>query len=264
MLEPTVSYERFDDKVEVRAYGKITGELDESRIARIASKLGVKHIYYPQTHAFNTKICRPADFAEKVKIDGVKIHFGCLADGVVLDSPEEAVCLRTADCPTIVTRQDVTGEVIAAHAGRASLIDQDRLKTGRPSREPESVTQRICERLIDFGRQTLIFLEVYSCCGIGPTDFRHPIDHSSYGLFNQRMNHHIALHYGTDCFLNGKTTCGALDLHRLIRNQFAFCGVPRDNIHHDQVDTARDRNRWWSRRGGDKTGHNTILVIRRS
>lgn len=264
MLEPTVVYERFDGKIEIQIYGKKTGNLDESHIARIANQLNVKQIYHPQTHSFNAKICRAGDFTEKVKIDGVKISFGILADGVILDYPKEAVWLRTADCPTIITRQDETGEVIAAHAGRASLIDEDCLKTGKPSRGPESVTQRICERLIDFDRQTLISLEVYSCCGIGPMNFRHPVNHSAYGLFNQRMNHHIALHYGTDCFLNGKTNCGALDLHRLIRNQFAFCGVPRDNIHQDKIDTARDRNWFFSRRGGDKTGHNTILVIRRS
>lgn len=262
MLRPTVAHELFDGKVEVLIYGKSTDELGQSQVVEIAVERGIKDVYHPQTHTFNGKICRPADFVPVIKKRGVKIHSGCLTDGVVLDSPKSAAWLRTADCPTIVTRQDLAGEVIAAHAGRASLIDEELVRTGQASRHPESVVQKIYERLIDFGRQTLIELEVYSCCGIGPMQFRHPADHPLHGPFNAKMNRHIALTYGSDCFLDGQTACGALNLHRLIHNQFHLGGVPLDNIHHDEVDTARDRARFFSRRGGDQIGYNTILVIR--
>ncbi len=255
-------YKRFDGKVEIHGFGKPAGDFDKYQIATIAHQLEVDTILWPDTRTFNAEIGEPAELKQQEKIGGVRIYRGHLADGVVIPL-SQAACLRTADCPTIVTRHDLTGEVIAAHAGRASLVDQKMVETGQPSRQLESLVHRICKRTTDFGRQTLIDFEIYSCCGIGPMQFRHPTDHPQYGLSNAKMNHHIALHYGTDCFLDGNTSWGALDLHRLIHNQFQLCGVPRDNIHHDQVDTAGDREKWFSRRGGDRIGHNTILVIRR-
>mgnify|MGYP001611613532 CR=1 FL=1 len=203
------------------------------------------------------------DFAREIETDGVKIHFDCLADGVVLDCRNEAVWLRTADCPTIIAHNSLTNEVVAAHAGRASLIDQKNLQNGRPNRWPESIVQAMYQRLIDPLRQS-VWIEVYSCCGIGPKQFCHPIDHPQYGSFNEKMNRYIALNYGQDCFLDGKVANGALDLHRLIGNQFKLCGVPGDNIHRDSIDIAGENDYFFSRRGGDQTGHNTILVIRRA
>ncbi|MBI2097870.1 MAG: laccase domain-containing protein [Candidatus Vogelbacteria bacterium] len=253
--------ELFGGKVEVRIYGKSPCALEEKHLFQIAHDLELRHIYHPQTHAFNGKICEAKDLTRVIEADGVKIHSGCLADGVSIDLGH-AICLRTADCPTIVARHNATGETIAAHAGRASLIDEECLRDEKTKRQPESVVQTIHEYL-DFGRHTSVEIDVYSCCGIGPMRFRHPTNHPQHGSFNQKMNRHIGLHYGQDCFLDGKIDCGALNLHQLIRNQFQLCGVPGDNIHHDSIDTARQTDYFFSRRGGDKTGHNTILVVRR-
>ncbi len=263
MIKPTVIYELFGGKVEVRIYGKSPGALEEKHLLQIARDLGLKHIYQPQTHAFNGKICEARNLTRVIEADGVKIHSGCLADGVGID-PGETVWLRTADCPTIIARHNVPHNgMIVAHAGRASLIDEEYLRGEKTKRQPESVVQTI-HKCLDCGRHTSVDIEVYSCCGIGPMQFRHPTNHPQYGLFNEKMNRHIALHYGQDCFLEGKVDCGALDLHQLIRNQFELCGVPGDSIHHDPIDTARQTDYFFSRRGGDKTGHNTILVTRRA
>lgn len=155
-----------------------------------------------------------------------------------------------------------------AHAGRRSLIDEDGLRIGESKRNPESVVGAIFERLAytenltDFGRRTAHHIEIYSCCGIGPEHFRHPFNHPIHGQFNKIMNVHIACRYGPNCFLNGDIERGALDLHQLIRNQFEMCGVPGDNIQHDNINTTTERECFFSRRGGDATGHNNILVIR--
>ena len=264
MIKPTVTYELFGGQVEVLIYGKSPHDLTERDLIGIARNLGLKHVYQPQTHTFNAKICSPFEFTKENKVGGVTIHSGCLADGVKIVSQGDAVWLRTADCPTIIAYHSMEGGVVVAHAGRASLIDESHLRTDQVKRQPESIVQAIYQELIDLFRSTSVYLDVYSCGGIGPKYFCHPIDHPEYGSFNQKMNHHIALHYSVDCFLDGKLSNGALDLHRLIKNQFQFCGIPGDNIHHDFIDTAGQNDSFFSRRGGDKTGHNTILVIRRA
>ena len=190
------------------------------------------------------------------------MYSGILVDGVSRISRGEAVWLRTADCPTIIGLNSLTNEMIVAHAGRASLIDQEGVRTGQPSRNPESIVQAMCGQLCHLGRRVSASIEINSCCGIGPMNFRHPTDHPQHGAFNAKMNRYIAVRYGPDCFLNGDTSCGALNLHQLIRNQFQLYGVPGDNISHDKIDTANHKDCFFSRRGGDKTGHNTILVIR--
>jgi len=263
MIKPTVVYKLFGGKIEVRIYGKSPCDLEEKHVFQIASDLGIRNVYHPDTSNSNAKICRPRDFT-KVKVDGIEIYSGCLTDGVSLVGQENAVWLQTADCPTIIAYHHLTDEVIVAHAGRASLIDEKGLRTGKASRQPESVARVIYEHLIDYFRQTSVNIEIHSCCGIGPIQFRHPTNHPQYGSFNETMNRYIALFYGVDCFLGGDINCGALDLHRLIHNQFRLCGIPADNIRKDVIDTANQRELFFSRRGGDPTGHNTILVIRRA
>ncbi|MFH1170794.1 MAG: laccase domain-containing protein [Candidatus Vogelbacteria bacterium] len=264
MLKPTVAYELFGGKVEVLIYGKSPHELGEIEVAIIARERKIGRIYHPDTHTFNAKICRTIDFPTDARINGVRIYSGVLVDGVSRIGRGEAVWLRTADCPTIIGLNSVTKEMVVAHAGRASLIDQEGVRTCQSSRNPESVVQAMCEQLCDLGQRVSVGIEVHSCCGIGPMNFRHPTDHPEHGSFNAKMNRYIAVRYSANCFLNGNTGCGALDLHQLIRNQFQLCGVPPDNISHDKIDTVRDRDYFFSRRGGDATGHNTILVIRRA
>jgi len=255
-------YKRFNGKVEIHCFGKQAGDLDEYEISAIAHRLEVNTVLWPETHTFNAKICEPTELGQRKKIGRVTIRRGCLADGVVIPLGQ-AACLRSADCPTIVARHDFTTEVIAAHAGRESLIDEGRWKFAHPSRKDESIVDAVCRRLIRVGKRTRD-IEIFSCCGVGANHFRHPTalgrEHS---LHNFLRNRYIVANYGSDCFLGNDTDDGALDLHRLIARQCESYRLPPDNIHHDAIDTARDREKFFSRRGGDPTGHNTILVIRR-
>ena len=263
VIKPATTYELFGGRVTVLIYGKSSCCLEEHHVLQIARDLGLKHIYHPDTHTFNARICNKVDLEDETSRDGVTIHSGCLADGVGVMGKDDTVWLRTADCPTIITYHSMTREMIVAHAGRASLIDEGALQNGQAKRQPESVVGAICARFSALGQQTLTHIDVYSCCGIGPMEFRHPTDHPQYGPFNKKRNRHVALHYGQNCFFGGETRCGALDLHRLIYNQFQLCGVPGDNIHHDSLDVATEREYFFSRRGGDRTGHNSVLIIRR-
>lgn len=262
-MRPTAHYRLFNDAVEVYGYGKRTSDFEESHVAQVARELEIRTILHPQTHAFNASVCGSDEFRNQTERDGVVIRHDCLADGVIIPKGQ-AAWLRTADCPTIVARHDDSGVVIAAHAGRASLIDQECLQTGNPSRRHESVVYAICERLLANGCYHPAGIEAFSCCGIGPIFFKHPFNHPKHGRFNRIMNTAIADRYGKECFevVDGGVRSGALKLHQLIKNQFWRQRVSPDSIRHDSVDTAVEEE-WFSRRRGDRIGHNTILVVRR-
>lgn len=261
---PAETYDCFDGAVEVRCYGKDSGRLNEKGIRQlIAGEQLPNHIVLrPATHTFNGYICEPNDLAVTKCKNGVTIASGCRADGVIIP-PGQTAWLQTADCPTIIARHVATKEVIAAHAGRWSLIHEPLVRGRQPQRNYESVVDMICQRLLwDDGPP--IDLEVFSCCGVGPIHFRHSTNHPLYGRDNKTLNRYIAMRYGQDCFLGGDFEIGALNLHQLIRNQFCRRGVPADNIKRDYIDTARQNDEWFSRRGGDRIGHNTVLVTRRA
>ena len=262
IMGPTVTRELFSGKVQVLIYGKSPCDLEEEHLFQIVRVLRLQRVYRPRTDTFNARISTATDFVKRSRRDGVTIYSSCLADGVAIRNRGEVVCLRTADCPTIIAYHNLTKELVVAHAGRASLIDEKYLRGGL-ARHPESVVQAIFRHLLATKQRTAHCLEIYSCCGIGPKKFQHSVHHLDYGSFNKKRNRHIALNYGQNCFLDGSTTNGALDLHRLIRNQFQALEVPGDNIVKDTIDTANQTEHFFSRRGGDKNGHNTILVFRR-
>ena len=259
-MKHNLPYYLFDNRVRVFIFGKQRSGTSEL-LTRIARNYEITHIYCPETHAFNARVCQPRDFKQVVEMNGVKIHSGCLADGVVLTLPKnEAVGLQTADCPTIIARHIISGKLVVAHAGRASLIDENYLRNSRARRQPVSVVKAICEHL-DPKMENPVCIEIFSCCGIGSGQFEHPVDHPEHGSFNLKMNAHIAKLYGKDCLLDNDLDRGGIDLHRLIFNQFRLYGVPGDNICKDQIDTANKNHGFFSRRGGDRTGHNTIMVM---
>lgn len=266
-MKPTVDYRLFDGAVEVYVFGKKTRDFEPVHIVQIAQELDIRKILWPDTHTFNASVFETAEFDQRqiVGTNGIVICRGFLADGVVIPLGQ-AACLRTADCPTIIARHAFTCEVVTAHAGRDSLIDEGRWRSAFPYRKNESVVDSIFQQLLRHDRfnKRVRDIEIFTCCGVGANNFRHP---TAFGHKHCRdnflRNRYIAAKYGSDCFLGDNIDEGALDLHRLITKQCQSYQLPADNIHHDKIDTARDRDWFFSRRGGDKTEHNTILVIRR-
>ena len=267
-MKPIVDYRLFDGAIEVYIFGKKTSDFDlESvHIAQIARKLDVREILWPDTHTFNALVLEPVGSNQCQTTDGVTICRGFVADGTVIPLGQ-AACFRTADCPTIIAHHDFTHEVIAAHAGRESLIDEGGWKLAHPYRKNESIVDSVLQRLLKYDRfkKRVRDIEIFSCCGVGANNFRHSTAFGhQHSKDNFLRNQYIATNYGDDCFLDNDVDEGALDLHRLIAKQCESYCLPLDNIHHDAIDTARDRDWFFSRRGGDKTGSNTILVIRRA
>ena len=129
MLEPTDRHLLFDGAVEALVYGKPT-DLEPSNLMQISEEIEVETILKPETHTFNARVCDSSDLTKIGYRNSVTILGNYPADGVVIPIGQ-AACLRTADCLTIIARHNNTGEVIAAHAGRASLIDETRLKERR-------------------------------------------------------------------------------------------------------------------------------------
>ena len=121
-MKPTVSYSLFDDAVEVYAFGKSEKPMtaDEVRFT-VSENLRSRTILRPDTSEFNARVCEPADLTEINGQDGIAVYSGYQADGVTI-LPGQTAWFQTADCPIIIARHDETGEVIAAHTGRWSLI----------------------------------------------------------------------------------------------------------------------------------------------
>ena len=249
----------FGDSTEVRIFGKRVGDLGIEHIAQVASDLRLSRVLHPSTDAFNGEVCTEGDLISRRRIGEVEFLFDYPADGILIP-PYSMAWFRTADCPTIVTKHN-DGRVIAAHAGRYSLLDRAKI-AGEQGRKFASVVDAILDRLF-WPRRDVLSLNVFSCCGVGPISFLHSYNHPIHGEWNRRMNAFVRDNYGADCFLDNDLGTGALDLHQLIRNQFAKKGIPADQIHRDKIDTANDAGRWFSRCHGDRTGHNTLLVIRR-
>ncbi|MEK7585223.1 MAG: laccase domain-containing protein [Patescibacteria group bacterium] len=256
---PNSAYFPFKDSTEIRIFGKRLGDLGIEHVAQVASDLQIGRVLHPSTDTFNGEVCTEGDFISKKRVGNIEFVFDYPADGVLVP-PHSMAWFRTADCPTIITKHS-DGRVIAAHAGRFSLIDQASV-SGGPKRKFPSVVDAILDRLF-WPRRDVLSLNVFSCCGVGPISFLHSYNHPIHGKWNRLMNAFIRDHYGADCFLGNDLGTGALDLHQLIRNQFAMRGIPADQIQRDKIDTANDAGRWFSRCHGDRTGHNTVLVIRR-
>ena len=119
---------------------------DQEILRSTREKLGVNIIYRPRTSFFNALIVKPTELKKNRWIEGYDIYSGCNADGVIIPT-SAAIWLATADCPTIVARNRVNGKTIAAHAGRYSLVDRQRL-LGKSPRQHESVVNAMVEELL--------------------------------------------------------------------------------------------------------------------
>ena len=267
-FQPTRVYQLFAGRVEVFCFGKMGFPFELHHVCQVADDLGVNRILRPQTHTFNAIVCEPE---ELTRVDHsvagrIEVRSGVLADGVIIPKGKVAL-FQTRDCPTIITLNQKTGEVAAAHAGRDSLLDRELILTGDPSRPFKSVVDAIVDRLVgDKPNGHSAYLEVFSCIGIEARRFRHASDEPTYGYFNNRMSRYLVAEYGPDCLLDGNIEIGAIKLHRLIRNQFQRLGVMPDFISNDEreVGTGTQSDFFYSRRNGENHGHNVILVHNRS
>jgi hypothetical protein len=288
-LRPTAHHKLWGGAVEILCFGRKTGDWslrDETElmpgyprreVVEAIGKLADKYrcrIYAPKTSAFNAQVVLARQLADPL-IEGVFFR-GVEADGVLLEEPGQAFALSSADCPTFVLWDSGTGAVVAAHAGRDSLVDRLEVSGALDSCTPprDSVVMQAIQKLWrpgwpeDWLKVLGPRLKVFIACGIGPRHFSHKMQIPYTG--NEGDNalvRHIRLTFGDGC-LQGDPTDGCIDLAELIRIQCVSSRVSPMNIGCDAVDTfgdlGKDRTNVWHshRRDGDGT-RNLVLVIRR-
>jgi len=237
MLKPTQVYKLFGDSVAVYAFGVQPGgeKVESEEIIVFALENGAKKIRGIDVSRHNALVL---NFSEVDESERPQV------DGLVLALPGQAVWLRTADCPTLVIKNQNTGNVAVAHASRNSLL------------------KNLIPTIFGHVGNSLA---AFSCIGIAAKDYTHPPNYPGYENRNQQLVRNLVDQYSTRVFEGDPYQNGALDLHKLIEQQFIKCGVRESQISHDDVNTFDDKRFHSHRREGEsRQGRlNHILVIRR-
>lgn len=272
-----ITFEPFGGAVTVRLFGKpwdwnIGGENKEDarmRIDTVTKDMNLLNIYAPKPSDFNAVICDPSVLREKIAMDqsAARIWRGCNADGTFLQKKGDAFYIGSADCPTIITRNPESGLVVAAHAGRDSLIDKAQVMEKKPYRTDQSVVDAI---VACYHPSTLKNLRVFITCGISSTHFTHPHDDVKWGEHNKKMCAYIRMRWSKDCLpgeKEGEGKLGRIALSEIICSQFGIYDVSRENIGSDGIDTYSDIGEkgdycFWSNRRGDGAKRNGVLIVR--
>jgi copper oxidase (laccase) domain-containing protein len=283
-IKPTLSVPIFGGTVIVHAFGREHGHnfsfkgIDDSdkphtthsqifeALASVSA--GVEAFAAPSPTRMNAEIVWPGDIPLAIPSgpytppgERFRIYRGLYADGVRNLDSTQGYAMSAADCALIVAK---SGElIVAAHAGRDSIIDMNYYKIGK-KREHESVVETICTSVFDEGQ--IAELEVWVGFSISPgPHFQHVKGNSRYP-HNAAMVNDITARYGKECFRddgqNGEL--GWLDTKELIRRQFMHFGTPEENILLDSMCTHNDQkdgeHLWYSNvRSGEY--RNLIAVV---
>jgi copper oxidase (laccase) domain-containing protein len=288
-MKPTMSVPLFGGEISVHAFGREHGcnfsfkGIDTSPLARsthkqifaaLASISSRSSYYAPSPVQMNAEVftLQEASFSQrrswarrrKVFPYGTYALYRCgNADGLSGISPHSGYAMSAADCALVVAKN---GDfIVAAHAGRNSIIDMQAMKGGLP-RKHESVVHTICDSIKKRGlpvSQTNVW--VGFSISPGP-HFQHVKTDPRYP-HNAVMVDYVTQKYGKECFKDDgeNRTLGWLDTKELIRRQFMHLGVPEGNIVLDSMCTYSDKDArgeyiWYSNvRNGDY--RNLIAVV---
>lgn len=269
----------FNGAVEIVALGRpfdwnmSNNDKAAERISHILGDLQVDRAGCP-IPAFDTGIVSGIDFLTDKWED--RVYRGERADGLLLDEPNTAYGLSSADCPTVVLYDPESGAVAALHAGRDALVDRQLLDEDERSRKYHSVVTHGVENLKrDYGAKPQN-LRGFIAVGIAPDNFSHPTTlegfdgnealFEKYANSNRRMIDFFA-EYGERAVVD--MVDGTLNLTEIIKYQMIKAGMNSKHIDDDGIDTFGDIDddghyTWWSNRHDDCVRQrNLVLVIKR-
>lgn len=191
-----------------------------------------------------------------------RIYGGAKADGLLLRKGSSAGFL-TADCPTLVV-MDVKKELLlAAHAGRDSLLDRGQIYSGEPTRENFSVIEGVMKVLRKYKvRAEDLFVGVY--CGIGWQHFAHSFSKKGYKKKNRQLFSYLRKVYGPQCFKQVNQHALGIDLFEIIVAQLEAYGVKREQIHRDEADTGKPGIHVGPKNGGGRYIKSELASHRRN
>lgn len=269
-LVPTQSHILFGGAVEVHCFGTRYGdwslrganpeEAEKSNPGILTRLMALSYEYGCTFHApnpgmFNGRVVELEELKE-AWIPRV-LYRGTLADGAVLRHPDQAFAVASADCPTAVLYRPDTGAVVAAHAGRDSLWQNE--SNGR-----RHLITGMLNRLDAFDERVRGFI----ACGICPSHFLHSPRDPVHGERNRQMLEAFASYALSFPSRAVGASSGHLRLAEAIREQLYCFGVPLDNVGYDGSCTYGDQGPdgeplWHSHRRDHGGKRNLVLVIRR-
>lgn len=223
-------------------------------MASYGQTLGLKALFAINGEECNTRVVRATSehfpACNRFEQYGVEVFSGAKVDGLYALEQGQAFWMRSADCLTVVVVYP-SGKMAVLHAGRRSLLPYGWQKGGL------SVIQKLSQRMpLDGARAYLV-------CGVGPGNYPVPDDHPTYGPQNAALRRDVAQRWGQSC-IKEMESGPSLSLLDVARVQLMSCGVVRENIHWDEVDTVGDRDDagnfvWASAVRGDQE-RNHVLV----
>ncbi|QSH39054.1 hypothetical protein JXR01_01945 [Candidatus Kaiserbacteria bacterium] len=245
--------------------GDIDWSVDRSKLDTFDEILGVtppniQKLWMPRPTEANGELAPQGDFSPLFDGHEHPIIMGnCDADGCIVRHGD-AFGLLSADCATLVAYAD--DMVIAAHAGRDSVMDRTVIAGGDPSRDYSGILESIVVEFLDAGyRPQDVHLGIFG--GI-QSNFLHDPTHPEYGEYNRGLIHYAKQFEGA--LINEEI--GDINMNALIRAKATqIYGINPDKIIDDGVDSGSDRdahgNLLWASHRHAKNGHrerNFILV----
>ncbi len=284
-IEPTLSLPILGGEITVHAFGREHGcdfsfrGFDESKeqhkthtpifeaLASIASE-ELEAFAAPSPSKMNAEIVWPGEIPCMSFSPGAefRIYRGTDADGVTNLDASCGYAMSAADCALVVAK---CGDIIvAAHAGRNSIIDMARVR-GKAPRRYQSVVDSICR--CAFEGQNLKDVRVWVGFSISPgPHFQHSM-FDKENPHNSRLVTYVSETWGRECFKDDGhgRTLGWLDTKELIRRQFTSFGVPEQNIILDSMCTYSEMKDgepvWYSNKrqlvAGEVQRRNLVAVV---
>ncbi|MBP9782389.1 MAG: laccase domain-containing protein [Candidatus Pacebacteria bacterium] len=260
-VKPTLSIPIFDGEVSVHGFGRNHGlnfsfkGIDTSasphtthgHILKALAGIGCNSDFFaPSPIEMNAEVVNStAMWAHwQVFLDDLarrKLYRGAKGDGFSFINEWNSYAVSAADCALVVVKNG--DHIIAAHAGRNSVIDMERMKGNKP-RKNESVVHAI-RNVIERAGGVIRDTQVWVGFSISPgPHFAHAISDEK-NPHNRQMVDYISREYGSVCFDKQDGQDGALgwlDNKELIRQQFLNLGVRGENIELDSVCTYSDKD----------------------
>ncbi|MEZ0208859.1 MAG: laccase domain-containing protein [Candidatus Paceibacterota bacterium] len=287
-IKPTLSVPLFDGEVSMHAFGcehacnfsfkgidtsPLPRSTHKEIFAALASIPSRASYYAPSPVQMNAEVLTRAGAYNTTRKSWARrrkampygtytLHRCGFADGLSGLHEHTGYVMSAADCALVVAKNGDL--VIAAHAGRNSIINMQAMKGGSPRRH-ESVVHSIREKVEEVG---LRFPETHVWVGFsisaGP-HFAHAFS-DPRNPQNKTMVEYVTKSYGASCFKEDGQggTQGWLDTKELIRRQFVTLGVPEEHVELDSICTYSDMVKgdytWYSNvRSGEK--RNLVAVV---
>jgi copper oxidase (laccase) domain-containing protein len=199
-----------------------------NKLAAALYSIGVKRAYAPTPIQFNARIIKPGNLQQMLVL-GEKLYMlrneASPADGTLLYNKGDAVAVSAAGCGWIVVSNgDV---IIAAHAGRESLLDRKCVLTRGKERDRAT---GVVENAIAALECSPTDIHVWPMNFIKPEHFYHRRDDAKYGDYNTAARDYLPKKYSARGAVTDQHGV-YINLPGIAFEQAFRCGVPEDNIH---------------------------------